>query len=77
MARFLAYLIKKEDIPPKKKEGGDGKSGSGGIALLGWSAGNYSTLAFLAHLGTYPGEIREVLKTHVRAQIVYGAWLCL
>jgi len=66
VAHFLIWAIKEKGIP---RASADGKTG--GIALLGWSAGNFSTLAFLRNLETFPKEIMDTLAQYVRTLFLY------
>lgn len=66
MAKFLVWLVENLDIPPVSAQGG-------GIALLGWSIGNVTTMAMLRFLPTFPNEVRDVVISYLRAFIVYGA----
>ncbi|KAL5488023.1 hypothetical protein ACEPAI_6131 [Sanghuangporus weigelae] len=66
IARFLVWLVKELNIPPASE---DGKSG--GIALLGWSLGNITTMAFLGNLSSYAEDITETLEPYLRTFFIY------
>ena len=68
LARFLVWVIKDQKIPPASE---DGKTG--GLALLGWSLGNITTMAFLGNLKSYPEDIVETLEPYLRTFLIYGA----
>ena len=71
IARFLVYVVKELKIPPvsaDKKEGG--------LAVLGWSLGNVTTLAFLSYLKTYPSEVIQALNSYLRSFFLFGKFLC-
>ena len=67
IARFLLYVIKDLKIHPISD---DGKTG--GLGLLGWSAGNLTTLAFLRNVDTYPSDIPPILEKYLSGIILYG-----
>lgn len=67
IAHFLGWIIREQNIPKASEDGS-----SGGVALLGWSAGNITTLAFLRHLDSYPSEVVAALEPYVRTNILYG-----
>ncbi len=67
IARFMTWFIRKHGIPKASEDGT-----SGGIALMGWSAGNITTLAFLSYVDSYPSEVIEALDPYVRTQIIFG-----
>lgn len=73
---FLTWFIEKEAIPLMSiVEDGDGvvdRHHHGGLALLGWSSGNATTLSFLAHADTLPAETRTLLGSYLRTFILYG-----
>ncbi|TDL18969.1 hypothetical protein BD410DRAFT_792562 [Rickenella mellea] len=73
MVRFLAYVIR-ELCVPQVSDGGK----AGGLALLGWSAGNMTTVAALAILSdiqeSEDEEMRgtvEMVKSYLRTFIIY------
>ncbi|KAH8114810.1 Alpha/Beta hydrolase protein [Phellopilus nigrolimitatus] len=68
IARFLVWVIKEKKIPHASEDGT-----SGGLALLGWSQGNVTTLSFLAHLNSYPHEIVAILEPYLRTFFLYDA----
>ena len=70
IARFLAWVIREKKIPrasDDKKEGG--------LAILGWSLGNLTTMAFMRYLNTYPSDVLEALRPYLRTLFIYGASL--
>ena len=69
LARFLAWFIDNEMIPPRSD---DADEASGGISLLGWSLGNVTTLSMLAFASTLdPGLIKK-LELYLRKVIIFG-----
>ncbi|KAH8114770.1 hypothetical protein DFH11DRAFT_1593365 [Phellopilus nigrolimitatus] len=66
IAHFLVWVISEKEIPHASEDGS-----SGGLALLGWSQGNVTTLPFLAHLDSYPHEIITTLEPYLRTFILY------
>lgn len=68
VAQFLANVVKEKDIPPASE---DGKSG--GLAIMGWSLGNVTTMAFLRHLESYPEAVLSTLDKYLRTFFIYGA----
>ena len=71
IANFLAWLVNKENMQLISVH--DDNKQSGGVVVLGWSAGNITTVAFLANMDTYPDPVRSVLDSHIRAQFIYGS----
>ncbi|KAH8116198.1 hypothetical protein DFH11DRAFT_1725694 [Phellopilus nigrolimitatus] len=69
LARFLAWVVAEKRIPPARADRGGG--GAGGLALLGWSLGNVTTLAFLGHLRTYPRALVDALEPYLRTFFLY------
>ncbi|EJD05405.1 uncharacterized protein FOMMEDRAFT_79656 [Fomitiporia mediterranea MF3/22] len=67
-ARFLCWVIKELNIPRL-----DPAESSGGLAFLGWSLGNLTTIAFLAYLDSCPPEIIQTLKPYLKSFFIYGA----
>ncbi|KAJ6460867.1 hypothetical protein DFH09DRAFT_1267699 [Mycena vulgaris] len=66
-ATFVETFVQKYDLPPISP---DGKSG--GVALLGWSAGNLVTAAALNSLGTkLPPSSQDKFKLYLRAHIMH------
>ena len=74
MARFLAWFIEKERIPPQFKDAG---RTSGGISLLGWSLGNVTTLSMLAFASTLDPGLMKKLEPYLRKVIIFGKHLSL
>lgn len=66
IAKFLVWVIDELKIPPRTPKG------SGGLALLGWSLGNITTIAFLSNLKSYPREILEKLRPYFSTFFIYG-----
>ncbi|EJC99600.1 uncharacterized protein FOMMEDRAFT_22742 [Fomitiporia mediterranea MF3/22] len=65
LAIFVDKLIRQLDVPPIT---GDGKSG--GVALLGWSAGTMLTLASIANLDKLSPELKTRFAAYIRAHIM-------
>ncbi|KAI5121420.1 hypothetical protein M0805_006183 [Coniferiporia weirii] len=66
IARFLVRMVVEKNLP---RASADGKSG--GLALLGWSLGNLTTMAFVSNLDTYPREVLETLEPYLRTFFMY------
>ena len=66
---FLIWLIEHKGIPRAKEGGG------GGLALLGWSLGNVTTLVMLAFLGEYEEELVRKVQPWLTSFIIYGELL--
>ena len=67
IAHFLKWIIDEMKIPLASE---DGKAG--GLALMGWSLGNTTTVAFLRYLKTYPSELVTALEPYIRTFFIYG-----
>ncbi|KAI0064173.1 hypothetical protein BV25DRAFT_1801051 [Artomyces pyxidatus] len=65
-ATFIDKFVQQNDIPPISSDGR-----SGGIGLLGWSAGNGVTLSVVAHLDELPSQTQARFVSHLRAVIMY------
>ncbi len=72
LAQFMLWFIRKHNIPKARED-----SASGGMTLIGWSAGNNTTLAFLGHLDLFPPGVVAGLEPYLRTQILYGDMLLL
>ncbi|KAH8114765.1 Alpha/Beta hydrolase protein [Phellopilus nigrolimitatus] len=68
IARFLVWVISEKKIPRTSEDGT-----LGGLALLGWSLGNATTLSFLAHLDSYPREVIIALEPYLKTFFLYDA----
>lgn len=68
IAQFLLWFIRENSIPKASDD-----SASGGMALLGWSAGNIMTLAMLSNFHDFPPEVALSLEPYLRTNILYGA----
>ncbi|KAJ7596358.1 hypothetical protein C8J56DRAFT_774237 [Mycena floridula] len=64
LAKFIDSFIQSAHLPPISI------SGRGGVALLGWSAGNLASLAVIANTDKLPLDSQERFKTHLRAHIM-------
>ena len=64
---FIHNLISKENIPPISAD-----RETGGIILLGWSAGAGDANATIAHANTLPSDIRSHLALYIRSVIIQG-----
>ncbi|KAH9918265.1 Alpha/Beta hydrolase protein [Fomitopsis serialis] len=65
IASFIDIFIQKHNIPPIAA----GRKG-GGVGLLGWSAGNVSTVSAVAHVGALPPEVQKRLALYMRALVM-------
>ena len=65
IAEFIKWMVDTLKIPAPTAEGG-------GVAVLGWSIGNVTTMAMLRFLPTFPGDIRNVVAKYLQSFIVYG-----
>jgi len=72
LARFMSWFIEQEQIPPISAPNEDGIV-TGGISLIGWSAGNCQTLPVLAHADKFPESVRNVLGGYLRSVVMYDA----
>ncbi|THH03630.1 hypothetical protein EW145_g6131 [Phellinidium pouzarii] len=70
VAYLLVWVIRTLQIPPVREDGNTNTK-KGGLALLGWSLGNITSLAFLAHLQGYPKDLIKVLEPHLRHFFIY------
>ena len=64
---FIHKLIKKENIPPISAD-----RKTGGIMLLGWSAGAGDANATIAHADTLQSDVRSHLALYIRSLIIQG-----
>ncbi|KAH7928984.1 hypothetical protein BV22DRAFT_1030006 [Leucogyrophana mollusca] len=72
LAAFIHWFIETEDIPPiAQRPGSDGLTG--GLSLVGWSAGNLQTLTLLAHAAKVPEKTRTLLDSYFRSFFIYAA----
>ncbi|TFK56428.1 hypothetical protein OE88DRAFT_1729933 [Heliocybe sulcata] len=69
IATFVDWFVKSEEIPPSSISTTGQKTG--GIAVLGWSAGNVFVLSMLAHAHTFPSGIVKTIEEYCRAFIFY------
>ncbi|KAI0058354.1 hypothetical protein BV25DRAFT_1810813 [Artomyces pyxidatus] len=65
LSRFIDIFIRENNTPPISP---DGKTG--GIAILGWSAGNGVVLSAIANVDSIPEDARSRLGSHLRALIM-------
>ncbi|KAI5117099.1 hypothetical protein M0805_009726 [Coniferiporia weirii] len=70
VARFLLWVIQEKQIP---RASADADGAQGGLALLGWSFGNVTTIAFLRHLHSFPRDIVDALAPYLRTFFIYEA----
>ncbi|KAL5532480.1 hypothetical protein ACEPAF_6050 [Sanghuangporus sanghuang] len=68
IAYFLLWIVNELEIPRIRFYGN-----KGGLALLGWSLGNVTSIAFLANLEKYPREVTRVLEPYLRHFCIYEA----
>ncbi|EJD04688.1 uncharacterized protein FOMMEDRAFT_27031 [Fomitiporia mediterranea MF3/22] len=66
IARFLVWVITEKKIPTASADGKEG-----GLAVLGWSMGNLTTMAFMRHLNAYPRDLVESIRPYLRALYIY------
>ena len=69
IALCLQHLIRTLALPPITES--EGKR-TGGVALLGWSLGNFPTLAMLASGHQLSDETRDILGRYLRTVVMYG-----
>ncbi|KAL6306426.1 hypothetical protein BKA93DRAFT_157576 [Sparassis latifolia] len=74
LVAFLSLFVKHEKIPPIAKVS-ESPTVTGGIALLGWSGGNYQTLPVLSHADKVTEDTKLLLDSYFRSLIVYDAAL--
>ena len=67
---FLAWLVRKEKIPPVSIDPDGNKRG--GIALVPWSLAHTPLAGFLAHADTLPADARKALEPCLRAYCIFG-----
>lgn len=72
IAVFVVEFIRKYDLPPPTRSGGERRPGNGGVAILGWSQGVVHAFAAVASAGTLEKDVRDVLSVHLRSLIIYG-----
>lgn len=70
---FIRWFIQAEHIPPISASLRADDSRGGGVSLLGWSAGNLQTIAFLAHAQDLPEETMRFLESYFRSLIIFNA----
>ncbi|GJJ13428.1 hypothetical protein Clacol_007682 [Clathrus columnatus] len=68
LARFLVKFIETESIPLKIESPG---RASGGLALMGWSLGNVTTLSLLAFANTLDPSMMNTLDAYLRKFIIF------
>ncbi|KAI5117098.1 hypothetical protein M0805_009725 [Coniferiporia weirii] len=68
VARFLLWVVSEKNIPKANANGTQG-----GLALLGWSLGNITTMAFLRHLRSFPRDLVDALAPYLRTFFIYEA----
>lgn len=64
---FIHKLIDKENLPPISAD-----RKTGGVVLLGWSAGGSLANATIAYVDTLPFEVRTRLGLYIRSLIIQG-----
>ena len=80
ISAFLSWFIREHDIPPLSVvASADGRTESlaGGVALLGWSYGTVTALAFLAHAHKLTEETQYFFEGYLRTCILYGKHVAL
>lgn len=63
----MVWVVNELNIPRASEDGT-----AGGLALLGWSMGNITTMAFLGNLKTYPDDVVQNLEPYFRTFFMYG-----
>lgn len=72
LATFLRWYIETEHIPPiSETPDANGRLG-GGVAVLGWSGGNYQTIPLVGSFRSLPEDTRKFLEGYFRALLIYG-----
>lgn len=66
IATFLVTFAREQRIPPAPLEGA---SGTGGIALIGWSLGSLHTHAVVAYLDAMPSSILSDLGKYLHTMV--------
>jgi hypothetical protein len=69
VANFLMWFAETHKIPVINEDGT-----AGGFDVLGWSMGNATTLALLAHPEVIGKATYQNLEPYVRRFILYGAF---
>ena len=67
VADLLVWIIDELKIPTISRDGL-----SGGLALLGWSLGNITTLSFLGNFTSFPERIKQKLDLYLKHFFIYG-----
>jgi len=68
LATFLANVVRSEKIPPVAADGKEG-----GVAVMGWSSGNFFPLAMVAYVDTLPQETLIALEPCMHSLIIFDA----
>jgi len=71
LATFIRWFIETERIPPITDDLNEDGRPSGGIALLGWSAGNWQTISMIACAKKLPVNTRNILDVYFRTFFIY------
>lgn len=69
---FLLWFVRTYDIPSIS----DNRK-SGGLAVMGWSMGNITSLTVLGQADVVPKETYQKLKHYLKEVILFGPTLCL
>jgi hypothetical protein len=67
LGNFIEAFIQKNDLPPISA---DGKTG--GVAVLGWSAGGLLSCAVIANIDSLSPTAKDRFKLYLRAHILQG-----
>ncbi|KAH9942789.1 hypothetical protein B0H21DRAFT_779875 [Amylocystis lapponica] len=71
---FISWFIETQGIPPiSVTSRADGTTG-GGVAFVGWSAGNLQTISLLAHADKAPEKTRALFDAYLRSLVIYDPW---
>lgn len=68
LANFIDTFIQNNQLPPISDD-----AKTGGVALLGWSAGTLITAAAIVNLDTLSEASKKRFKSHLRGHIMQGA----
>lgn len=69
-ANFVAWYIQHEKVVPFKEDSSGQKTG--GLSLLGWSAGSQWFIPFFALADAIPEHTRNAIEPYLRSYVMYG-----
>ena len=70
--QFLGWLVDQNIIKSIDEEVLEDGRKVGGVAIIGWSAGNRILLSMLANIARFPTEHSNKLSPYIRSLIIYG-----